>query len=394
MVWPIVTTDTPVPHVRNGQTPLFGIAVPDAAGECWVRVDDPCIPTGPPTTPASVGCSQPPRGHSPQSRDAGPASGVWWVSRSFPRSPASLAAITNLEDEPPILLYFRLPTLDSEHDGSQGARIICGSREFSGRRFCEGSQPDEGGPLIMSSLSPRSDPLHPSSTTPRPALSRRAFRVLIIEDHALFAESLELALSMEGYDVRRVPLPEEGGSAAQLVAATTRLNPKVVLVDLDLGRFGDGARIIHPIARTGANVVVVTASPDEARWGECLRYGARKTLSKTRPLNEILAVVRRLHQGRPVLEAEERERLLLKWQQQREEQQEARERLAALTAREQEVLGQLMLGRPVREIARASVVSEATVRTQVKSILAKLDVSSQLAAVGLAHHAGWQAPGA
>ena len=223
--------------------------------------------------------------------------------------------------------------------------------------------------------------------------SRRAFRVVIIEDHALFAESLELALSMEGYDVRRLQLPAEGGSPAQLVAAATRLNPRVVLVDLDLGRFGDGARIIHPIARTGANVVVVTASSDEARWGECLRYGARKTLSKTRPLNEILATVRRLHQGRPVLEAEERERLLETWRRQRQGEQDLRDRLAALTSREQEVLGQLMLGHPVRDIARSSVVSEATVRTQVKSILAKLDVSSQLAAVGLAHHAGWHPPG-
>ena len=51
-----------------------------------------------------------------------------------------------------------------------------------------------------------------------------------------------------------------------------------------------------------------------------------------------------------------------------------------------------MRGRAVREIAGLSVVSEATVRTQVKSILAKLEVSSQLAAVGMAHEIGWQAP--
>ena len=54
------------------------------------------------------------------------------------------------------------------------------------------------------------------------------------------------------------------------------------------------------------------------------------------------------------------------------------------------MLRQLMQGHQVREIARLNVVSEATVRTQVKSILAKLEVSSQLAAVGLAHEAGWR----
>ena len=47
----------------------------------------------------------------------------------------------------------------------------------------------------------------------------------------------------------------------------------------------------------------------------------------------------------------------------------------------------------MRDIAQTSVVSVATVRTQVKSILAKLEVSSQLAAVGLAHAVNWRAPG-
>jgi two-component system, NarL family, nitrate/nitrite response regulator NarL len=242
----------------------------------------------------------------------------------------------------------------------------------------------------MTSSTPPAAPVRGALIEDRSA--RRGFRVSIIEDHALFAESLELALSMEGYDVRRLHLPPEGGSAAQLVAAATRLHPRVVLVDLDLGRFGDGARIIRPIAQSGANVVVVTASTDPARWGECLHYGARCALSKTKPLNEILATVRRLHQGLPVMSAEERERLLQVWHLQRSEQRGMRERLAALTHREQQVLGELMEGHPVKDIARTSVVSEATVRTQVKSILAKLEVSSQLAAVGFAHQVGWQAP--
>jgi len=51
-----------------------------------------------------------------------------------------------------------------------------------------------------------------------------------------------------------------------------------------------------------------------------------------------------------------------------------------------------MAGRPVREIAQRSYVSEATVRTQVKSILAKLEVTSQLAAVGAAHETDWRPP--
>lgn len=217
-------------------------------------------------------------------------------------------------------------------------------------------------------------------------------RVLIVEDHVLFAESLELALTMEGYDARRVGLPTCTGSTGQLLASAIRLRPRIVLLDLDLGSFGDGVRLIHPLALSGANVVVVTAAADLSRWGQCLRYGARKVMAKTQPLNQILSVVRRIHQGLPVVDPGEREALLRQWEEHRLVVEDQRNRLESLTHRECEVLAHLSDGTPVRDIARLSVVSEATVRTQVKSILAKLGVTSQLAAVGLAHNAGWRPP--
>jgi DNA-binding NarL/FixJ family response regulator len=92
------------------------------------------------------------------------------------------------------------------------------------------------------------------------------------------------------------------------------------------------------------------------------------------------------------MDREERDELVSEWARMREELQDVRERLEQLTNRESVVLGHLMKGRAVRQIAGLSTVSEATVRTQVKSILAKLEVSSQLAAVGMAHEIGWQAP--
>lgn len=224
------------------------------------------------------------------------------------------------------------------------------------------------------------------------ASSRSRVRVLLVEDHTLFAESLDLALTMEGYDVRRFPVPGHAVATAPLISAAVRLRPRIVLLDLDLGAFGDGVNLINPLARSGANVVIVTASNDRARWGECVRHGARKVISKTQPLNEILSVVRRIHHGQPVMDHAEREGLLRLWHEERSKQQAVRERLAALTPREREVLGRLMDGHQVREIARSRYVSEATVRTQVKSILAKLEVTSQLAAVGMARSVGWQPP--
>ena len=216
-------------------------------------------------------------------------------------------------------------------------------------------------------------------------------RVLIVEDHTLFAESLELALGLESYEVRRLPVPEHA-SPAGLVSAILRARPRIVLLDLDLGGFGDSAQVIAPVARAGVNVVVVTASNDRARWGECVRRGARKVLSKGRPLADILTTVRRLHLGQPVMTTAEREELLERWQEYRERHEQTRLRLDRLTKRERVVLGNLMNGQSVRDIAASSVVSEATVRTQVKSILAKLEVSSQLAAVGIAHDLQWRPP--
>lgn len=220
--------------------------------------------------------------------------------------------------------------------------------------------------------------------------SRAAHRVLIIEDHTLFAESLELTLSLEGYDVRRLSLPTEGGSMATLRSAALRSNPRTVMLDLDLGRFGDGMSLINPLARAGANVVVVTASSDKGRWGACLKQGARKVHSKGGQLREALATVRRLHQGLPVMSKEELEELLEAYATQRQASDDMRRRLELLTPRERQVLDNLIIGRNVRDIAKDGVVSEATVRTQVKSILAKLEVTSQLAAVGMANHVGWR----
>ena len=145
------------------------------------------------------------------------------------------------------------------------------------------------------------------------ATSRSQFRIVIIEDHVLFAESLELALTVEGYDVRRVAVPEKRQSPGALIAAVLRRRPRVVFVDLDLGQFGEGEQLIAPLARAGVNVIVVTASVDRARWGEAVRCGARKVLPKSRPLNEILATVRRINQGLQVMTLEEREELLREW---------------------------------------------------------------------------------
>lgn len=215
---------------------------------------------------------------------------------------------------------------------------------------------------------------------------------MVVDDHALFRESLDLTLTIEGYDVGSIELPETGLTAAAMLSGVLRQSPRLVLLDLDLGPSGDGVVLVEPLAKAGIDVVVLTALADRSRWGEAVRQGARKVVSKSAPLRDALAVVRRLHQGLAVTTVEEREALIRNYVDTRAQKVDHRDRLRVLTRREAEVLGELMVGRGVREIAAAWTVSEATVRTQVKAVLSKLDVSSQVAAVGLARRAGWSVP--
>ena len=128
-------------------------------------------------------------------------------------------------------------------------------------------------------------------------------------------------------------------------------------------------------------------SPDQV--AHALEWGAIDAVGKEVPFTHLLAVVLAAARGLATSAPAERERLL----------REARERgmhrareqapFARLSEREQEVLRALLEGSNVARIAEANVVSEATVRSQVRSILVKLDVGSQLEAVARANRSGW-----
>jgi two-component system, NarL family, nitrate/nitrite response regulator NarL len=217
-------------------------------------------------------------------------------------------------------------------------------------------------------------------------------RIVIVEDHDLFGEALEVALTLENHDVHRVPIADHALTQTHLLAEVLRLRPGLVLLDLDLGPAGDGACLLDPLTQAGIAVVIVTGSVKVARWGECVHLGAVTVLPKTTPLSSILATIRLVAEGRPVLAQEVRDSWELTYHREKSRGRAILNRLETLTSREQQVLASLMAGQQVRHIAERSNVSETTVRTQVKSILAKLDVSSQLAAVAAAYQVSWRPP--
>jgi DNA-binding NarL/FixJ family response regulator len=224
-------------------------------------------------------------------------------------------------------------------------------------------------------------------------MSRPPLRVTVVDDHSLFAEALALALRGAGeFAVSTVAPGPAGTTFAQLGREIVRTQPELVLLDLDLGIAGDGMRLVSGLAGGGVCVVIVTGSSDRVHQGEALAHGARAVISKSAPFAEIVQAVERVRNRLPIMVRQERDELLGAYRVAEEASRDLRRRFAAMTRRESEVLGQLMEGKQVSEIAKDAFVSESTVRTQVKAILAKLQVSSQLTAVALAHQLGWRPP--
>jgi two-component system, NarL family, nitrate/nitrite response regulator NarL len=219
------------------------------------------------------------------------------------------------------------------------------------------------------------------------------YRVMVVDDHSLFAESLVIALRATGVTAQCV-VPRDEMTVARLVREVRQARPDLVLLDLSLGSGVEGTSLVSSLTDFGVAVVLVTGSGDRSRHGEALAAGAVGVIHKSMPFATILEAVARIRAGLPVMSRERRAELVETHREVSATRHDVRQRFEQITRREGEVLGLLMAGKQVSDIARLRVVSESTVRTQVKSILAKLQVSSQLSAVGLAHEVGWRPPAA
>jgi len=210
-------------------------------------------------------------------------------------------------------------------------------------------------------------------------------RVLVVDDHELFGESLKIALSASHIDTLRAP----DLSPAELLLLTDRFEPHVVLLDLQLGGGLSGIDLVEPLRDRRAHVVMVTGINDPAELGACLHAGALSVVSKAVPLESLVRAVAEALEGRSVNDPAERAHFgeALAVAQRRKTQLDAM--FGALTNAEREVFAGLAHGRSAETIARLRVVSVRTVRSQIEAILAKLEVNSQLAAVALANEAGW-----
>ena len=210
-------------------------------------------------------------------------------------------------------------------------------------------------------------------------------RLLLVDDHRLLVEMLQMSLIQVGFSVSVAPC----ASFDKVLAEAAAVQPTLVVLDLDLQGAGYGYDLIRPLRNLGAQVVVLTGTTDRIELARCLEAGALGVASKANGFSSVLDQVRRAACGEMVTPLTDRTQLLADLSAHRRATERRRAPFEALSARERDVLRQIVEGAQAAAIAKASYVSLATVRSQIRSILLKLDVTSQVAAVALARQGGW-----
>jgi DNA-binding NarL/FixJ family response regulator len=214
-------------------------------------------------------------------------------------------------------------------------------------------------------------------------------RVAVVEDHHLLAETLTAALERAGISARVVRLQIPAAMVADVCADPADL----VLVDLDLGEYGDSTPMIGDLATAGLRVLVVTGCADRLRIAAALEQGAVGYQSKAAGFEPLVDRVQAALEAPSVLDPVHRVELLEELRRSRTLRNAALAPFERLTEREADTLRALAEGQTVAAIAADWFVSEATMRSHVRNVLGKLGVSSQLAAVTAAVRSGWLVEG-
>jgi two-component system NarL family response regulator len=214
---------------------------------------------------------------------------------------------------------------------------------------------------------------------------RSPTRVLIVDDHALFAEALAARLGREP-DLVILPVAEDGRRALAL-AATER--PHVVLLDLMLGD-ENGLAVLERLRERHAEVrvVMLSAMSEVEAIVRALRGGAVGWLSKTESADLVARVVRGAARRGGWIPPDLMGDVLRGLLEEAPEPNAGARLLAGLTPREREVLQCMVDGLNRAEIAARLGLSANTVRTHTQNLLAKLDMHSALEVITLAMRAG------
>ncbi|MFE2429505.1 response regulator [Streptomyces sp. NPDC059373] len=196
-----------------------------------------------------------------------------------------------------------------------------------------------------------------------------AIRVLLVDDHQVVRRGLRTFLEVQP-DIEVVG---EAGDGDEGVLRAQELSPDVILMDVKMPGT-DGITALRRLREEGsqARVLVVTSFTEQRTVVPALRAGAAGYVYKDVDPDALAGAIRSVHAGHVLLQPEVADALLSQ-----EEAGGGTGRGTTLTEREREVLTLIADGRSNREIARALVLSEKTVKTHVSNILMKLDLSDR-----------------
>ncbi len=216
-------------------------------------------------------------------------------------------------------------------------------------------------------------------------------RVALVDDDALLRAGLRLLLETQP-DIRVVA---ELGTGREAVQQCRALQPDVVLMDLRMPGM-DGIEATRQLtAAGGSRVLVLTTFDDETGMFDAVRAGASGFLLKRAAPEELLAAVRAVASGEGLVRPSMTLRLLRGFAAAvpGPPPPEVQRRVDALTAREREVLVLLARGLSNAEVAEQGHMAEATAKTHVARVLAKLGLRDRAQAVVFAYENGLVRPG-
>ncbi|MFD8429345.1 response regulator [Streptomyces coelicoflavus] len=196
-----------------------------------------------------------------------------------------------------------------------------------------------------------------------------AIKVLLVDDHQVVRRGLRTFLEVQD-DIEVVG---EAADGAEGVDRAQELKPDVILMDVKMPGM-DGVDALRRLRELDnhARVLVVTSFTEQRTVVPALRAGAAGYVYKDVDPDALAGAIRSVHAGHILLQPEVAGALLSQ-----EESGSGPGRAGSLTEREREVLGLIADGRSNREIARALVLSEKTVKTHVSNILMKLDLADR-----------------
>jgi DNA-binding NarL/FixJ family response regulator len=215
-------------------------------------------------------------------------------------------------------------------------------------------------------------------------------RVVIADDEALIRDGFRMILGAQP----EVEVVGEAADGSEAVEAAHAQRPDVVLMDVRMPKL-DGIEATVRIVAAGlpSKVLMLTTFDRDEYVYEAMKAGASGFLLKTVPTERLVESIRLVAAGEALLSPEITRRLIEDFVNRPGPRGDRPSELQRLTAREREVLHEVARGKSNSEIAQTLFLSEATVKTYLTRILAKLGLRDRAQAVVFAYEHGVVQPG-